>query len=150
MIVVHMKTEPVPERVASPPFPSSGLLLGLAIVAGTVVFLFGMAAWSVVGAVGGFLGLAAAVAALVLSFGRAGTLGRLALAAVTGVLMLVVGLVLGMQVYDEKYLGDEAHSSFWDAVTPVYVLLTLAGALLVPVSVVALVVVAIARFVRRG
>jgi hypothetical protein len=143
-------SEDDPELTASPPFPSSGLLLGLAIVAGTVVFLFGIAAWTVIGAVGGFLGLAVAVAALVLCFGRAGTLGRLALAAVTGVLMLVVGLMLGAHVYDEKYLGDEAYSPFWDAVTPVYVLLTLAGALLIPVSVVALIVVAIVRSVRRG
>jgi hypothetical protein len=138
------------ELAASAPSSATGFLLGLAIVVGTVVFVVGIGAWNVIGAVGGFLGLAVAVAALILCFGRAGTLGRLALSAVTGVLMLVVGFVLGMQVYDEKYLGDEAYSPFWDAVTPVYTLLMLAGALLIPVSLVALAVVAIVRSVRRG
>jgi hypothetical protein len=137
------------ELPAGAPPSASGFLLGLAIVVGTVVFVVGLAAWNVVGAVGGFLGLAVAVAALILSFGRAGTLGRLALATVTGVLMLVVGLVLGIQVYDEKYFGDQDDRPFWDAVTPVYTLLMLAGTLLVPASVVALAVVAIVRLVRR-
>jgi hypothetical protein len=128
---------------------SSGRL-ALGFVGGVVVLIVALASGSVLGALLGVVGLLVAAAALVVGFRRAGTLGRFALSAVAGILAALAGLGLGIVSYDERYFGDQSSRAFWDAVALAGAALLGLGLLLAGASVVGVVVVAIARSLRRG
>jgi len=79
-----------------------------------------------------------------------------------GVAALIVGFVLGMVAYDEKYFpegGDLAArlrgetpepSAFWEVASLVGFLLTLAGALAIAAAVAGVAIVVAVRLVRRA
>ncbi len=116
---------------------------------GVVVFAVGVATSSTLGALVGLGALSVAVAAVVRLFRCSGTLGRFGVAAYAGFLMLVVGLGLGIQSYDEKYFGDPAERGLWDAVSTIGFFLTVVGFLTTVVALIALPVGAVVRSVRR-
>ena len=108
--------------------PQAGVSRGVLSIA--LIFVVGVATSSILGAIGAMVGLAVTVCALVMLVRRAETMGRLGLGVAAGFLALVVGLMLGIQSYDEKYFGDREHRDFWDAVSLVGYLLIVGGLLL--------------------
>lgn len=141
---------PAQDRATPPQAGVSRGVLSIALIVGLPIFVVGVATSSILGAIGAMVGLAVTVCALVMLVRRAETMGRLGLGVAAGFLALVVGLMLGIQSYDEKYFGDREHRDFWDAVSLVGYLLIVGGLLFAVVSLLGVLGAGVARLVRRG
>lgn len=123
--------------------------LALGAIAGAALLVFGATqGLSLLGSLSLLAGLALAAWSALGIVRRAGTMGKLALGAVVGVLLLVVGLVIGIHTYDAKYFGDAYPG--WELLDNVGFGMALLGLVLLVVSLLGLPVVAVARAARRG
>ena len=109
------------------PVATSSCVLVLAVFVCTVLAVVGVGTGSALGLLGGLVAIGVAAVATWRLFRRAGRLGRIAVVALGGLVALVVGLLLGIQSYDERYFGDPGERGFWDAVSLVGFLLAVAG-----------------------
>jgi hypothetical protein len=137
-------TEPEP---AQPPTGSSCLLV-LGVLGCLVVAVLAGVSGSIATSLVALLALGCAAALVVRLFRRAGPLGRVAVVTLGAFVLLVAGLALGIQSYDERYFGDAAEREFWDAVSLVSFLLMVVGAVATALGLLALLVGAVVRSVR--
>jgi hypothetical protein len=106
---------------------ASSCLLVLGVLGCVVLAVLAVATGNPVALLVGVLLLAAAAVAVVRLYRHAGWLGRIAVVGLAGFVILVAGLMLGIQSYDERYFGNPAERGFWDAVSWVGLLLTVVG-----------------------